>query len=190
MSADTTKTSSAEQKPKKTKIHLHDQDLKAKVMAFILVGKKSLEIQNLLKAEGTTLAISTIDNWRKESGSSVKKVLDIKGTRDFGEMMATYLTEAITTATEIAKFSRNTGWLYKQNARDVAGLSMITIDKIMQLLAAMEKAGLEFRNLPEPTAQFPTDEDFALVDAEATPEDIANLEADLREEYSVTELDD
>lgn len=114
----------------------HSEETRAAVMAALLAGQGVAEI-----ARAYRLRESTVRTWRgRLAGPEVAAVRAKKGD-EFGELLAAYLRQLLTTLSAQAEHARDGAWLEKQDAGELAVLHGVMVDKTLRILEAAERAG-------------------------------------------------
>lgn len=110
-------------------------DVRASVMAALLAGQGVSEV-----AEQFQVSKATVSRIKASIAPDLLKQLETKKQEDFGDLLADYLRETITTLSAQARHFRNETWLLRQPAADLAVLHGVQTDKALRLLEAIERA--------------------------------------------------
>jgi transposase-like protein len=113
----------------------HDDQTRAAVMAALLAGQGAEEV-----AETYNLPASTVYQWQQQARMGYELVRSEKSGSGIGDLIAAYLTQALTTVHVQAEHFSDKAWLGKQNAADAAVLHGVIMDKLVRLLEAAERA--------------------------------------------------
>lgn len=106
-------------------------------MAALLTGQGVTET-----ATRFNVSHATVSRLKARLSGETLNEIEQKKRTDFGELLAEYLAETITTLSAQARFFRNETWLKQQSAADLAMLHGVTCDKAIRLLEAIERAHL------------------------------------------------
>lgn len=101
-------------------------------MAALLAGQSISDV-----ARQFSLSRNTVKAWRAALGIGSPKV-DQKRIDDFGELVARYLRQNLTTLAVQAEHFRDLGWLKVQEASQAAVLHGVLTDKAIRLLEALQ----------------------------------------------------
>lgn len=113
-------------------------ETKAAVLAALLAGQGVNEVATQYHIDK-----ATVSRWKKTIPSEQLQQVATKKAEDFGDLLANYLRETLTTLTAQAVYFRDETWLSKQPAADVAVLHGVQTDKAIRLLEAIERANAE-----------------------------------------------
>lgn len=119
----------------------HTPQLRAAVLADLLTGNAVAWV-----AHKHHISKGLVSQWRREAG--ITPEVRTKRAISFGELVANYLQQALTTATVQAALFADTEWLKKQSAADLAELHGVLLDRSVRILAALERPA----ELSEPDA--------------------------------------
>lgn len=111
----------------------HSDEVKAAVMAALLAGQGVNEV-----AARYQLDPSVVSRWRKQIPEDQLQQLATKKDDDFGDLIADFLRETLTTLAVQARLFRDPDWLKKQDADSLAVLHGVQTDKAIRILAAAE----------------------------------------------------
>ncbi len=110
----------------------HPAQVKAAVMAALMQGQSVHAI-----AEEYDLPRTTVISWKKAIQS--ENIIDGPQKRDeLGELIITYVRENLETLAAQSRHARNSDWLTKQPASELAVLHGVIADKTLRILAALE----------------------------------------------------
>lgn len=109
----------------------HTEETKAAVLAALLEGQSLSQV-----ARDWRLPKSTVARWKAECSGTVGP----EKQAEIGELLLGYLRENITTLRAQAEKFRDSQWLDKQPAAEVAVLHGVLADKAVRLLEALEPA--------------------------------------------------
>ena len=124
----------------------HSPEVRAAVMAALLAGQGVNETARQYK-----LLPSTVSRWRaKIPGATAKLEEHAETPHEFDELLANYLRETLQTLAVQVQFFRDTAWLAKQGASEVAILHGVITDKAIRLLEAAQAAGEREAEPPAP----------------------------------------
>lgn len=115
-----------------------NQETKAAVLAALLAGQGVNEIATQYRIDK-----ATVSRWKKAIPGDQLQQIATKKAEDFGDLLAGYLRETLTTLKAQAIYFRNETWLSKQPAAEVAVLHGVQADKAVRLLEAIERANSE-----------------------------------------------
>jgi transposase-like protein len=104
---------------------------KAQAIAALTAGEPVHEV-----ARSTGIPLGTLRKWRQEHGGSLIESHEKKA--ELGELVADYLEEVLTTLASQARHARESEWLNKQNAADLAIYHGVLTDKAIRILAALQ----------------------------------------------------
>jgi transposase-like protein len=113
----------------------HSEETRAAVLAALLAGQGVSEV-----ARQYNLDPSVVSRWRAKIPMQQLQIVATKRTEDFSELLADYLREALVTLKVHMEFVRDTEWLKKQSASDIAVLDGVITDKALRLLEAAQAA--------------------------------------------------
>ncbi|HKQ73016.1 MAG TPA: helix-turn-helix domain-containing protein [Blastocatellia bacterium] len=134
-------------------------DIRAAAMAALLAGQRVGEV-----AAQLNVSAATVSRIKQQIPPDQLKELETRQEETFGDLLAGYLRETITTLREQAIFFRNKTWLFRQSASEVAVLHGVCADKGLRLLEAIERS-----NEVEETTETPETEP-APVHSEGEPD--------------------
>lgn len=110
----------------------HAPEVKAAVMAALLAGQSVTDV-----AKEYEIPTNTVKDWKRQVRS--ENILDGPEKRDaLGELLIEYVRENLITLTAQSRHARNTAWLERQPASELAVLHGVIADKTVRILAALE----------------------------------------------------
>ena len=104
-------------------------------MAALLAGQRVGEV-----AAQLNVSAATVSRIKAQMPPDQLKELETRQEENFGDLLAGYLRESITTLREQTIFFRNKTWLFRQSASELAVLHGVACDKALRLLEAIERA--------------------------------------------------
>lgn len=113
----------------------HSDEVRAQVMAALLAGQGVAEV-----AAQYQLDKSTVKNWKRKLAPLGLTRVNPENEDEFGDLLAGYLREVLTTLSVQAEHARDKAWLAKQSGADFALIHGILCDKGIRLLEAAERA--------------------------------------------------
>src|SRR5262245_1738659 len=123
-------------------------EVEAAVMAALLTGQGVMEVAREVKVSN-----ATVSRLKARLSNETLNDIESKKRADFGELLAGYLAETITTLRAQARFFRNETWLKQQSAADLGLLHGIQCDKAIRLLEAIERANYEWGDAATETGE-------------------------------------
>lgn len=108
----------------------HSDETRAAVLSALLAGQSVSEVARQYKVTPQTIRV-----WRAAAGPPM---VSQEKRQDIGELVIDYLRASLTTLTAQQAFFRDTAWLRKQDAAELAALHGIIADKAFRILAALE----------------------------------------------------
>ena len=119
----------------------HSPEVKAAVLAALLTGQAIDAVASEYKINE-----NTVKRWKRESAAGlndVRRAATADGDdpdTSVGAKLLGYLGEALTTLQAQVIFFRDTAWLRKQSASELAVLHGVVTDKAIRLIEAMDRA--------------------------------------------------
>ena len=112
----------------------HTPEEKAAVLAALMAGQSVNAVAKEFK-----VSRPTIRRWRVAAGLvESMPMLNQQKAAEIGDLVIEYLRTMLATLTIQAEFFRNTKWLSKQSAAEVATLHGVSFDKAARILEALE----------------------------------------------------
>ena len=115
-------------------------ETKAAVLAALLEGQAASKV-----AKDYSLPEGTVRSWRSRMRNDATPLRTVATEKrdEIGPLLLEYLHENLTTLRAQAVFFRDTKWLEKQDAADLAVLHGVVTDKTVRLLEALNNATVD-----------------------------------------------
>lgn len=110
----------------------HPDETRAAVLAALLAGQSINAVAAQFKVGRATVAA-----WRDAAGLKAGHV-GPQSREAIGALVIDYLAEALTTLKSQQTFFRDSAWLGKQDAADLAVLHGVTADKAFRIISALD----------------------------------------------------
>ena len=112
----------------------YSDEIKAQVMAALLVGQSIYEVAKTYK-----IPAGTVKSWRRNSREF--RPVDPQKSSEIGELVLEYLRENLITLRAQVEHFRDPKWLSRQDASELAVLHGVVTDKAIRLLEALDSSG-------------------------------------------------
>jgi len=120
----------------------HSPEFKAKVLAAIAAGTSVLQASREFG-----VAPGTIRMWRSAAG--ITPVVNAEKKRDLGVQIGDYLSTGLETLTAQLRVFGDPNWIKEQPAGELAILHGVISDKLVRVLAGLERAEEGDREVPD-----------------------------------------
>jgi hypothetical protein len=110
----------------------HSAEFKGRVLAAVVAGTSVLQI-----AKEFNIAPSTVRTWRAAAG--ITPVVDAEKKRDLGVQIGDYLSTGLEALTAQLRVFSDPDWIKNQPAGDLAILHGVISDKLVRVLAGLER---------------------------------------------------
>ena len=111
----------------------HGDETKAAVLAALLAGQSINDV-----AARFHLGKATVSAWRTAAGLDGTYPVRTQNGDELGDLVSAYLRENLITLKAQAAFFRDTEWLRKQSAADLAVLHGVSADKALRIISALQ----------------------------------------------------